>query len=195
METSSKIANNLIKNVRTDETVKLSTLWEGGTSCVIHFMRRFGCPVCRMGARDLSSLKPLLDSANVHLVGIGHEELGAQEFLNTGYWKGELYIDMHKKTYSDLKFKRYNVLNIMRALILPETVDAISKAHKEGIVGNLSGDSLQIGGTLIVDKDGKILLNFKQESPSHHVPLDQILHVLGIKRNQRSLSVDTASSN
>jgi hypothetical protein len=36
-----KIAGNLVKNATTGESVRLDSFWKE-TSCVLHFMRRFG---------------------------------------------------------------------------------------------------------------------------------------------------------
>ncbi|CAN8016010.1 unnamed protein product [Ixodes persulcatus] len=44
-----------------------------------------------------------------------------------------------------------------------------------------TGDGLQTGGTLIVEKGGSsVLLNFKQESPEDYVGNSAILEALGI---------------
>eukprot|EP00057_Strongylocentrotus_purpuratus_P014718 XP_011669192.1 PREDICTED: prostamide/prostaglandin F synthase-like [Strongylocentrotus purpuratus] len=190
MESSCNLSNNLVTNVQTGETITLSSIWEEG-ACVIQFLRRFGCPICRMGARDITHLKPRLDAANVRLVAIGQEETGAKEFIESGFWTGDLFIDQQKKTYGDLKYKRYNFLTIMANLMCKMTREAVSKATSEGITGNMTGDALQMGGTLVIDKGGKVLLDFKQETPADSVPLDRVLHVLGIGRQSRTLSVES----
>lgn len=38
---------------------------------------------------------------------------------------------------------------------------------------------------------GKVLLDFKQETPADTVPLDRVLHVLGIGRQSRTFSVES----
>ncbi|WP_421019301.1 AhpC/TSA family protein, partial [Klebsiella pneumoniae] len=71
-------------------------------------LRRFGCMVCRWIAQDLSNLRSILDQHDVRLVGVGPEALGLQEFLDGGYFSGELYLDESKQIYKELGFKRYN---------------------------------------------------------------------------------------
>uniref|UniRef100_A0A9L0I8Q6 Peroxiredoxin like 2B n=1 Tax=Equus asinus TaxID=9793 RepID=A0A9L0I8Q6_EQUAS len=71
----------------TAQAVELRSLWQE-QACVVAGLRRFGCMVCRWIARDLSSLKGLLDQHGVRLVGVGPEALGLQEFLDGGYFAG-----------------------------------------------------------------------------------------------------------
>ncbi len=43
------------------------------------------------------------------LVGIGLEEIGAEEFVREEFLAGEVYVDLKKQCYQDLGFKRYVV--------------------------------------------------------------------------------------
>lgn len=69
------------------QAVELRSLWRE-QACVVAGLRRFGCSVCRWIARDLSSLRGLLDQHGVRLVGVGPEAVGLQEFLDGGYFAG-----------------------------------------------------------------------------------------------------------
>ncbi|XP_019513981.1 PREDICTED: prostamide/prostaglandin F synthase, partial [Hipposideros armiger] len=162
------------------QAVELRSLWQE-QACVVAGLRRFGCMVCRWIARDLSSLKGLLDLHGVRLVGVGPEALGLQEFLDGGYFAGELYLDESKQFYKELGFKRYNSLSILPAALGKPVRDVATKAKAVGIQGNLSGDLLQSGGLLVVTKGGdKVLLHFIQKSPGDYVPQESILKALGI---------------
>ncbi|KAG8505472.1 Prostamide/prostaglandin F synthase [Galemys pyrenaicus] len=79
----------VLKHAVTGEVVELRSLWQE-QACVVAGLRRFGCAVCRWIARDLSSLKALLDQHGVRLAGVGPEALGLQEFLDGGYFAGAL---------------------------------------------------------------------------------------------------------
>ncbi|XP_027621235.1 prostamide/prostaglandin F synthase isoform X3 [Tupaia chinensis] len=117
----------------------------------------------------------------VRLVGVGPEVLGLQEFLDGGYFSGELYLDESKQFYKELGFKRYNSLSILPAAIGKPVRDVAAKAKAVGIQGNLSGDLLQSGGLLVVSKGGdRVLLHFIQKSPGDYVPQESILQALGI---------------
>uniref|UniRef100_A0A7N9CJB4 Peroxiredoxin like 2B n=1 Tax=Macaca fascicularis TaxID=9541 RepID=A0A7N9CJB4_MACFA len=91
------------------QAVELRSLWRD-RACVVAGLRRFGCVVCRWIAQDLSGLAGLLDQHGVRLVGVGPEALGLQEFLDGGYFAGELYLDESKQLYKELGFKRPRLL-------------------------------------------------------------------------------------
>uniref|UniRef100_A0A9L0TSR6 Prostamide/prostaglandin F synthase n=1 Tax=Equus caballus TaxID=9796 RepID=A0A9L0TSR6_HORSE len=117
----------VLKHALTGEAVELRSLWQE-QACVVAGLRRFGCMVCRWIARDLSSLKGLLDQHGVRLVGVGPEALGLQEFLDGGYFAGELYLDESKQFYKELGFKRYTSLSILPAALGKPVCDVAAKS-------------------------------------------------------------------
>ncbi|KAK0134488.1 Prostamide/prostaglandin F synthase [Merluccius polli] len=150
--------------------VEVQSLWRGQTA-ILFFLRRFGCQVCRWTAAEISKLEPDLRANNIALVGIGPEETA-------------LYLDVNKKTYKDLGFKRYTALSLVPAALGKKVRDVSAKASAQGIQGNFSGDLLQSGGMLIVAKGGeKVLLHFVQDSPGDFVPLEDISKALGVSTN------------
>ncbi|XP_078281357.1 prostamide/prostaglandin F synthase [Rhinoraja longicauda] len=174
------VGSNLVRCVRTGEVVELRSVWKERVS-VILFLRRFGCQVCRWTAKEVSKLKEVFDQNDVHLVGVGPEELGVKEFMDGQYFKGDLYIDEKKQCYKDLGYKRYNALSLLPAVLGQKVQQIAKQANKDGISGNYSGDVMQNGGLLIVSKGGeKVLFHFVQDSPGDHVPLDTIRQALGI---------------
>lgn len=44
------------------------------------------------------------------------------------------------------------------------------------------GDGFQNGGTLVVEKGGKLLHEYRQEDASEHISVEQILKALNIKQ-------------
>lgn len=173
------IGNNTLKS-EAGETVELKSLWQD-QPVVLFFLRRFGCQICRWMASEISKLEPDLTPSGVSLVGIGPEEFGLKEFKDGGFFKGAIYLDEKKKCYKDLGFKRYNALSVVPAALGKKVRDISSKANAAGIQGNFSGDLLQSGGMLIVDKGGeKVLLHFIQDSPGDLVPLEEISKAVGV---------------
>uniref|UniRef100_A0A0B6ZF54 Uncharacterized protein n=1 Tax=Arion vulgaris TaxID=1028688 RepID=A0A0B6ZF54_9EUPU len=67
------------------------------------------------------------------------------------------------------------------ALLGKKTRGVISESRKNKVDGNFAGDGWQNGGALVVNKDGKALLSFKQETPGDHVDPNDVLKALGIK--------------
>ncbi|CAL8339964.1 unnamed protein product [Merluccius merluccius] len=179
----SQVGKHLLKNTDSGEEVEVQSLWRGQTA-VLFFLRRFGCQVCRWTAAEISKLEPDLRANNIALVGIGPEETGLQEFREGGFFKGALYLDVNKKTYKDLGFKRYTALSLVPAALGKKVRDVSAKASAQGIQGNFSGDLLQSGGMLIVAKGGeKVLLHFVQDSPGDFVPLEDVSKALGVSTN------------
>lgn len=114
------------------------------------------------------------------MVGVGLEELGLEEFQEGKYWDGELYIDQQKKCYQDLGFKRLGFFSAIGSVLKKKGRDQMSEAKSKGINGNLKGDGMQTGGTLVIGAGGKVLLNYSQEVPGDHVNLEDVLKTLNI---------------
>jgi len=180
MELVKKIARNVLLNFSTKEEVAFETLWQDQT-CVITFLRRFGWVFCRLGARELSDIKPVLDENNVRLIGVGLEELGVEEFIAGNYFEGDLFIDAKKKSFEDMGFKRFGILGAIPELVKRISREANARATAKNITGNLAGDGMQTGGTLVVKKGGEVLYMFKQTSFADHAPNEDILKALGIQ--------------
>ncbi|GFS29626.1 hypothetical protein NPIL_414791 [Nephila pilipes] len=190
MEELSKIAENKVKSATSKEEVVVKSLWEE-KACVITFFRRFGCAFCRLAAKDLSSIKSILDANNVQLIGIGVEELGVEDFINGKFFDGDLFIDSEKKCYTDLGYKRFGMLSIVSALATKTSRDAIFKARSENVGGDMKGDKYQVGGTLVISKGGKeVLLNHKQDSLADHVHPSEILKSLNLEAEIKNDEVE-----
>ena len=104
-----------------------------------------------------------------------------QSDTSSCFFPTEVYVDEGKKSYRDLGYKRFTWLSIWTALLSRISRAAVSETRRQNISGNLSGDGLQNGGLLIIDKGGsKVLLNHHEETPGDHVANDTILQSLGI---------------
>lgn len=114
------------------------------------------------------------------MVGVGLEELGVEEFVEGKFFDGELYIDQKKEAYSSLGFKRLGFFAAVGSIFGRKGKELIAEAKLLSIGGNLAGDGYQTGGTLVVDKGGKVLLEFKQDGPADHVENSAVLAALGI---------------
>lgn len=108
------------------------------------------------------------------------EELGLEEFQQGQFFAGELFIDAKKETYKLLGFKRFNFFSVIGSLFAKKARDAYSKAKQEKVGGDMKGDGMQTGGTMVIEKGGKTLLTFKQDNPADHVDPAEVLKALGI---------------
>lgn len=180
MELLKNISRNILLMYPSKQEVVFESLWRE-RACVVTFLRRFGWSLCRLGAKELSDIKPLLDEHNVRLVGIGLEELGVEDFVAGNFFDGELFLDTQQKSYEAMGFKRFGKLASIPELIKKITRDESSRASERGISGNFAGDGMQTGGTIVVSKGGaEVLYLFKQTSFADHAPNEDILKALGI---------------
>ncbi|KAJ6638312.1 Prostamide/prostaglandin F synthase [Pseudolycoriella hygida] len=179
------LGENFVKKVPTMEQVKLESLWKDSTTVVI-FLRRFGCIFCRQSAMEISKLRPILQKNNVRLFAVGLEEFGYEEFVEGKYFNGDLYIDIDEASYKEIGYKKYSTISVLMSLLHKTARDAISKVSRaDGLSGNLKGNGLQTGGTLIVSDGGtKILMDYRQTNPADHVANSEILKALGIAEDK-----------
>lgn len=108
------------------EKVKLESLWKDST-CVVVFLRRFGCVFCRQSAMEISKLIPVLNRNNVRLFAVGLEDFGHEEFVQGGYFKGDLYIDVDEASYKEIGYKKYGTIGVLMSLFHKTARDAIGK--------------------------------------------------------------------
>ena len=50
-----------------------------------------------------------------------------------------------------------------------------------GVKGDMKGDAFQNGGTIIVEKGGKLIFEHRQEDAAEHISVEQILSSLGLE--------------
>ncbi|GLV41456.1 hypothetical protein CBL_06686 [Carabus blaptoides fortunei] len=179
--TLSTIGQYEVKHLVTGVVSTLDNFWKD-KNCVVIFFRRWGCQMCRLYAKELSDLQPILRKHDIDMIGVGLEDFGAQEFVDGKFFDGELYVDnSDKQIYKAMEFKRFNVITILASLLWADSRAVISKSRKLQVPGNLSGDTLQTGGALIVGKGGNLLYEFKQTGPADHLSNSKILEVLGLQ--------------
>lgn len=183
-----KLGKNVIKKVPSMEEVPLSSLWENN-SVVITMLRRFGWLFCRQVAKELSSITSLLESNGVKNCAIGLEEFGLEDFLKGEYFNGDLFLDTDKKIYKDVGYKRYTFMGSFLTIFQKKSRDAAAKNKQgENLPYDLKGDVYQNGGTLVVGKGGKLLLDWRQDNPADEVDIQEVLKVLNTPQNKEEAS-------
>ncbi|TRY63378.1 hypothetical protein TCAL_09031 [Tigriopus californicus] len=146
-------------------------------------------------AREISSLLPIFAKNNVRLIGVGLEPLGVDEFIQGKFFGGELFIDMEKKSYSALGFKRMSLLGLFPAVLAKKARDFAARAKKLNLGGNMKGDGFQNGGALVVEVGGtQTLLTYVQQDAPDHVSNAEVLKALGIEDEPVASAEDFPSS-
>ncbi|CAL8074423.1 unnamed protein product [Calicophoron daubneyi] len=157
----------------------LNTFWKDKT-CVITFLRRFGCKFCRLEAKNLSKLKPALDSRQIRLIAISFDKDGLPQFIDGKFFDGELFVDPERTTYKALSYKRASCMSGLCSIFTKAGRELNAAANQANISGNYSGDGLQTGGLLVVEKGGNLLYEFRQEALVNHPDYYKIMQVLKI---------------
>lgn len=94
---------------------------------------------------------------------------------------------MKKESYKALGFRRLNIFSALPSIFGKKAREFNERVKREKISGNMTGDGMQNGGTLVVGQGGKLLLSFRQENAPDHVENEDVLKALG-------LQVDTGPS-
>jgi prostamide/prostaglandin F2alpha synthase len=87
--------------------------------------------------------------------------LDYDDFVKANYLDGKIYIDEKKETYKALDYGSKTIFSLYGLLDM-DLYRKNSEASKKGITGNLKGDGFQLGGTIIVDREGNVVYSFKQ---------------------------------
>jgi prostamide/prostaglandin F2alpha synthase len=155
--------------------VRLGDLWkeQGVLLCMF---RRWGCPLCRISAVNISGLKPLLDKHNIRLVGIGIEWLGIDEFISEGFFAGELLVDDETRAYQALNCKVNSWRNFWGLFAKPiQRLLEMTKA-KGYPSGTITGGNFrQLGGTFLMEKGGRTVYRHFQTNESFEPAIEMIV--------------------
>ena len=138
-----------------------------------------------MSAANFSALKPAFDSKGVTLLGIGVEKLGYQEFVEGGFFNGELLVDEKKESYNALACHNNNTWRNLwgMSLLFSSTVVGLGRvASQKGFsFSNMKGDGNQFGGTFVLSpKDGALMYGHYQTADSFEPSMVGIMEALEI---------------
>lgn len=168
----------------------LGKAWESHKALVF-IIRRLGCPVCRTTALLLSSLRPQLDAQGIKLIGVTFqtgEEL--KSYLESGYLKGDLYLDQNKKSYEAANTK--GIFGFFK--LLSGFFSGLSPAFKARM-GKVTGNNNEVAAvfsTIAGIKDGKVVFEQKYaEDPN--IPV--LLQALGVEGDDYKAALESVEMN
>jgi len=134
-----------------------------------------------MGASDLNeSVAKLnkdynnsLDFATIGLSYLDYDIFESNNYISNG----KIYIDEGKESYKLMDYKSKGFLSGY-GMLNPKVYIAGYKAKNRGFKGNLEGDGMQLGGTVIIDKKGAIVYSHKQTGYSDYPKEEDIVKAL-----------------
>ena len=161
----------------------LSSVWStAGPPTVLCFLRRLGCKLCRVMAQDMEKLqrehpdKLRLACFSFERLGEGSDADGS--FTKGAYFSGDLLQVGQQEVYAPLFGRKGLVSGFGLASLITDKSGKIAEAKARGIPGNFTGDGMQLGGLIVVDSSGKVLLDHRQkffgDDPSPQDILDAI---------------------
>lgn len=160
-----------------NDILYLKDFWKD-THCVLFFLRRLGCSVCRAYIKMIEAIRLEYEQKGIRMICISFEGLGQgsdedRSFEKGGYWRGPIYI-VEKDVYAQL-FGRKGLMNGFFGL-LDMNKEALARA--KNVSGNLKGDGFQLGGQFIVEKGGLVILDHRQKVYGDDASLDTIVKTL-----------------
>lgn len=104
--------------------------------------------LCQDGAMLLSTLKKDFDAANVRLVAVGCSREDALNFVTSGHFKGDVYLDESKVIHKAFGCRVETWLGFVKPRVWLSFVQAIAKGLT---FKKTEGDYKQLGGTFVID--------------------------------------------
>ena len=114
--------------------------------------------------------------AEVVVIGQGWPAMAA-DFKAKRKLPFTLLVDQERATYKALELKRASALEIFGPQVIARGTLSFVKGHLQGMAPE--GTSLrQLGGSVVVDRGGKVLLTQRSDDASDNISVDEILSAL-----------------
>ena len=158
-----------------NEPVRLSSLWVK-RPLLLAFTRHFGCTQCKEMLDELVAGRERIEQAglNIAIITQGTPEVTAifaQQFA-----PGLLCLsDAERKAYEAYGLERGN---LFQTFLNPKVWTAVAKSRKKGyrVEPPPAGqDAMQMSGTFIISRTGRIELPYYYDHIADHPPLDLLL--------------------
>ena len=111
------------------------------------------------------------------MYGIGVEHFGYEEFKEGKFFNGKLFVDEGKTIYKALGYPSKSLSNLWK-LFQEGSRRRYKQASNAGVQGNLRGDGLQLGGTVIVAPSGEVIYHKPQEFYGDDPQNEELVKVL-----------------
>lgn len=155
--------------------VQLSSLWSQQT-LLLAFTRHFGCTQCKEMLDELVAGREQIEKAGLGIAVIMQGTPEATANFARQFAPGLLCLsDPERKAYQAYGLERGN---LFQTFLNPKVWAAVAGSRKKGYkVENppAGQDSLQMSGTFIISKEGRIELPYYYDHIADHPPLELLL--------------------
>jgi peroxiredoxin len=157
------------------EPIQLSSLW-AQRPLLLSFTRHFGCTQCKEMLDELVAGKEKIEKAGLGSAVIMQGSPDETTEFAKKYAPGLLCLaDPERKAYEAYGLERGN---LFQTFLNPKVWSAISRARKKGyrVEPPPAGqDAMQMSGTFIISREGRIELPYYYDHIADHPPLDLLL--------------------
>ena len=157
------------------EPVQLSVLWRQ-KPLLLAFTRHFGCTQCKEMLDELVAGRERIDAAGLAIAVVTQGTPEATAVFAEKHAPGLLCLsDPERKAYEAYGLERGN---LFQTFLNPKVWSAISKARQKGYEVEpppAGQDAMQMSGTFIISREGRIELPYYYDHIADHPPLDLLL--------------------
>jgi peroxiredoxin len=170
------------------EPVQLSSLW-AQQPLLLAFTRHFGCTQCKEMLDELVSGREQIEMAGLGIAVVMQGRPEEVAVFARRFAPGLLCLsDPERRAYQAYGLERGN---LFQTFLNPKVWSAISRARKKGhaVEAPPAGqDAMQMSGTFIISKDGRIELPYYYDHIADHPPLELLLSGVLSTRWDRSFN-------
>lgn len=157
------------------KTIQLSSLW-AERPLLLAFTRHFGCTQCKEMLDELVAGRERIEQAGLGIAVITQGSPQTTAVFAAQFAPGLLCLaDPQRKAYEAYGLERGN---LFQTFLNPKVWAAISRASKKGFRVETppeGQDAMQMSGTFIISKEGRVELPYYYDHIADHPPLDLLL--------------------
>lgn len=158
-----------------NEPVKLSDLWTD-RPLLLAFTRHFGCTQCKEMLNELTLGRDQIEQAGLGIAIIMQGSPEENAAFAKRFAPGLLCLsDPERKVYEAYGLEKGN---LFQTFLNPKVWAAVSRSNKKGYPVDPpppGQDAMQMSGTFIIGKDGRIVLPYYYDNIADHPPLDLLV--------------------
>jgi peroxiredoxin len=159
---------------REGRSSRLGSCWEQ-RPCVVVLLRHFGCIGCDVTVTELVPRLDEIEAAGARTVLVGN---GAATSID-GFVERHALADKHISLFTDPSLAVFRAVGLVRsawATYGPRSIADYARAIVAGFVPRKTdGDVLQLGGALVVDVGGRVVLHRVARSLGDHADASDLV--------------------
>ena len=168
-----------------DGRVELRERWRRGP-LVVMFMRHFGCAFCREHLIRMGRAAKEFDAAGAEVIAVFQYSAEAtRDFCASRKVPFECLGDPLREAYGEVSLGRAKRKQVLSLKIARRHLTAFRQGASFG--GPKGGDMMQLPGTFVIDREGRVVFAHYAESSGDNPPVSTVLAAV------RSQGVSTAS--